>query len=126
MTNNEVDRRPVAYDGGVAKDGERDVWTLLTSHGHVLVEIARNPDARIRELAASAGITERAAAAIVADLVAAGYLTRTRVGRRNHYVVHLDLPFRHPAQRGLRVGQLLAFLADLPGESAPAGGRRSA
>ena len=57
-------------------------WTLLTGHGHVLVEIARNPQARIRDIAAAAGITERTAQAIVADLEAAGYITRTRTGPR--------------------------------------------
>ena len=51
-------------------------WTLLTGHGHVLVEIARNPTARIRDIAAAAGITERTAQSIVADLEAAGYLSR--------------------------------------------------
>lgn len=35
-------------------------WTLLTGHGHVLVEIARNAQARIRDIAAAAGIAERA------------------------------------------------------------------
>lgn len=98
---------------------------MLTSHGHVLVEIARNPDARIRDLGAAAAITERAAAAIIADLEAAGYVTRSRVGRRNRYAVHLDLPFRHSAQRDLRVGPFLALLADMPGESAPEAGRQA-
>ncbi|MEY9893582.1 DNA-binding MarR family transcriptional regulator [Catenulispora sp. MAP12-49] len=97
-----------------AGDGRRDAWTLLTSHGHVLVEIARDPQARIRELSAAAGITERATAAIVADLVAAGYVTRSRVGRRNHYAVNLDLGFRHTAQRDLRVGPFLALLSGQP------------
>ena len=110
----------------MAEDGGRDAWTLLTSHGHVLVEITRNPDARIREIAAAAGITERAAAMIIADLEEAGYLTRTRVGRRNHYSVHLGLPFRHSAQHDLRVGPFLELLAKLPRESAPGTGRRSA
>jgi hypothetical protein len=111
----------------VAKDGKRDAWTLLTSHGHVLVEIARNPDARIRDLSAAAGITERATAAIITDLEGAGYVTRTRVGRRNRYIVHLDLPFRHPAQRDLRVGPFLELLADpLPGEAAPSPGSAGA
>src|SRR5256886_7082581 len=92
--------------------GERDgSWTLLTGHGHVLVEIARNPGARIRDISAAAGITERTAQAIVADLEAAGYLTRTRTGRRTRYTVNPDSSFRHPAQEGLRVGQLLAVLA---------------
>jgi hypothetical protein len=70
----------------------------------VLVEIARNPGARIRDLAAAAGITERTAQAIIGDLEAAGYLTRTRASRRTVYTVHLDRPFRHPAQAGLQVG----------------------
>ena len=86
-------------------------WTLLTAHGHVLVEIARDPDARIRDISAAAGITERATQAIVADLEAAGYLTRTREGRRNRYTVHLDNPFRHAAQADLRVGPFLEVLA---------------
>ena len=86
-------------------------WTLLTGHGHVLVEIARSPQARIRDIAAVAGLTERAVQAIVADLEAAGYLTRTRNGRRTIYSVDPDKPFRHPAQEGHRVGPFLALLA---------------
>ena len=86
-------------------------WTLLTGHGHVLVEIARNPDARIRDLSAVAGLTERTVQAIVADLEAAGYLTRTRTGRRTRYTVNRDSVFRHPAQEGHRVGPFLSLLA---------------
>jgi hypothetical protein len=98
-------------------------WTLLTGHGHVLVEIARNPRARIRDIAAAAGITERTAQAIVADLEAAGYLTRTRTGRRTRYAVNPDRPFRHRSQEGLRVGPFLDVLteladADVPGTAA--------
>src|SRR6185437_5101411 len=92
--------------------GERDGgWTLLTGHGHVLVEIARNPDARIRDLSAVAGLTERTVQAIVADLEAAGYLTRTRTGRRTRYTINHDSVFRHPAQDGDRVGPFLSLLA---------------
>jgi hypothetical protein len=86
-------------------------WTLLTGHGHVLVEIARTPRARIRDIAGTAGITERAAQGIIADLEAAGYLTRARAGRRTVYTVHPDRPFRHPAQSGHTVGPFLELLA---------------
>ena len=86
-------------------------WTLLTGHAHVLVEIARNPQARIRDISAAAGITERTAQAIVADLEAAGYITRTRTGRRTRYTVRHDSKFRHPAQEGLRIGPFLDLLA---------------
>jgi DNA-binding MarR family transcriptional regulator len=93
-------------------------WTLLTGHGHVLVEIARNPEARIRDISAVVGLTERTVQAIVADLETAGYLTRARNGRRTRYTVHHDSLFRHSAQEGLRVGPLLDFLATEAAEAA--------
>jgi hypothetical protein len=86
-------------------------WTLLTGHGHVLVEIARDPGARIRDISAAVGLTERTVQAIVADLEAAGYLTRTRTGRRTKYAVNHDSLFRHSAQEGLRIGPFLALLS---------------
>jgi Winged helix-turn-helix DNA-binding len=100
-------------------------WTLLTGHGHVLVEVARNPRARIRDISPAVGLTERTVQAIVADLEAAGYLTRTRVGRRTRYTVNPDRPFRHPAQDGLRIGPLLEQLTAMTddGTSGPEAAR---
>jgi DNA-binding MarR family transcriptional regulator len=92
-------------------DPNGGTWTLLTGHGHVLVEIARNPKARIRDISPVVGLTERSVQAIVADLEAAGYLTRTRTGRRVMYTVKRDSLFRHSAQEGLRVGPFLDLLA---------------
>jgi hypothetical protein len=96
----------------MARRGKEGSWTLLTSHGHVLVEIARNPEALMKELSAAAGITERATAMIVADLVDVGYVTRERVGRRNRYSVHLDRGFRHSSQGDLQVGPFLELLTE--------------
>ena len=74
----------IGSSGSSAGDsgGSGGSWTLLTGHGHVLVEIARNPEARIRDISAAVGLTERTVQAIVADLEAAGYITRSRTGRR--------------------------------------------
>src|ERR1700722_14934124 len=94
-----------------APDEHDGTWTLLTGHGHVLVEIARDPEARVRDIAAAAGVTERTAQAIVADLEAAGYINRTRTGRRTRYSVNTDSVFRHPAQEGLSIGPFLTLLA---------------
>ena len=94
-------------------------WTLLTGHGHVLVEIARNPDARIRDISPAVGLTERTVQAIVADLEAAGYLSRTRVGRRTRYTVNPNSSFRHNAQEGLRVGPFLDQLTELADADTP-------
>jgi DNA-binding MarR family transcriptional regulator len=99
------------------REQSSDSWTLLTGHGHVLVEISRNPDARIRDISAAAGLTERTVQAIVADLEAAGYLTRSRTGRRTRYTVNRDSLFRHPSQEGLRIGPFLALLAEADEDS---------
>ena len=101
--------------------GSGRTWTLLTGHGHVLVEIARNPEARIRDIADVAGITERTVQAIVADLEAAGYISRARTGRRTRYTVNPDSLFRHSAQEGHRVGPFLALLAAAGDAPAPPG-----
>ena len=77
----------------------------------MLVEIARQPGSRVPEISQRAGLTERTTAAIIADLEQAGYLSRTRIGRRTRYEVHRDCPFRHKAQEGHRVGPLLHLLA---------------
>lgn len=84
-------------------------WTFLTNHARVLLMIARNPEIRLRDVAGLAGITERATQAIVSDLEAAGYLTRTRVGRRNRYTVDTDRRFRHPFEADYSISGLLAI-----------------
>jgi DNA-binding MarR family transcriptional regulator len=84
-------------------------WTFLTNHGHVLLAIARDPNARLRDVAETVGVTERAAHAIVADLEAGGYLHRTRVGRRNQYTVNPAGRFRHPAEADRHIGDFLAL-----------------
>ncbi len=71
-------------------------WTFLSNHGHVLLCIAREPGIRLRDVAERVGITERAVYRIVTDLEEAGYLTRSREGRRNRYEVHTDRRLRHP------------------------------
>jgi DNA-binding Lrp family transcriptional regulator len=85
-------------------------WRFVTSHTQVLLCIARNPEIRIRDVAQLTGITERAAQRIIADLVEAGYVERTRVGRRNRYEVKADLMMRHPLQDGYEIGELLDLL----------------
>ena len=85
-------------------------WTFLTNHAHVWLCIAADPGIRGRDIAERVGITERSAQSIVSDLVEGGYLTRTKVGRRNHYEVHPDLPLRHPVEQGSQVLELLRLV----------------
>ena len=58
-------------------------WSFLTNHARVLLCIARDPGMRLRDLAASLGITERSAHGIVTDLAEAGYVLKQKDGRRN-------------------------------------------
>ena len=83
-----------------------------TGRGAPHPAIAADPAVRMRDVALRVGVTERAVQAIVADLVEAGYLTRERVGRRNHYTVDPAGPFRHPAEAAHRIGELLALFDD--------------
>ena len=99
-------------------DGDHD-WRFVTNHAHVLECIALDPSVRLRDVADSLDITERTAAQIVSDLERAGYLTKTRDGRRNRYEVHGELPLRHPRHRHHTVGGLLQFL-QAPDEQPPA------
>ncbi|WP_431964629.1 helix-turn-helix transcriptional regulator [Actinacidiphila sp. bgisy160] len=86
-------------------------WTFLTNHARVLLWLARDAEVRLRDVAAGIGITERAVQIIVADLEAAGYLTRTRVGRRNRYTIDSSVALRHPSEADHPVADLLsAFL----------------
>ena len=85
-------------------------WHFLTSHTQVLLALNRDQDARLRDVAETVGITERAAQRIVTDLVEAGYVERTRVGRRNRYTVNGHVHMRHPEQFEYEVGELLELL----------------
>jgi len=98
-------------------------WTFLTNHGRVLLCIARDPGIRLRDIAATLGITERSAYGIVTDLADAGYIVKQRDGRRNQYQVQAHLPLPEPTSRERTIGEILALLAG--GSTAePAQGRQ--
>ena len=108
---------PVTSQQHTIEDG----WTFLTNHSHVLICLARDPDLRLRDLADAVGITERAVQGIVNDLEAAGFITKHREGRRNHYSIVRDGSMRHRVEAGHTVGELLDAMAQpvSTGASAP-------
>jgi MarR family len=85
-------------------------WSFLTNHARVLLCIAHDPGARLRDIAARLGITERSAHGIITDLVAAGYVVKQRDGRRNRYRIEANLPLREPGSREPAIGEVLAVL----------------
>ena len=85
-------------------------WGFLTNHARALLCIAHDPGTRLRDIAASLGITERTAYGIVADLAEAGYIVKQKNGRRNRYQIQAHLPLPEPASRERTVGEVLALL----------------
>jgi hypothetical protein len=90
-------------------------WSFLTNHARVLLYIAHDPGARLRDIAASQGITERSAHAIVGDLTQAGYVVKQKDGRRNRYRIEAHLPLAEPGTREPAIGEVLALLLGHPG-----------
>lgn len=107
-TNSASGSRRQAESGGSPEPAPG--WTFLSNHAHVVFCLAEDPGIVLREVAQRVGITERAVQRIVADLDAAGYLTRERVGRSNVYRVHGQKPLRHPIESHRTVADLIALV----------------
>ena len=86
-------------------------WTFLTHHARVLLCVAHDPGARLRDIAASLDITERSAFGIITDLVEAGYVIKEKDGRRNRYHIQAHLPLPEPDGRERTIGEILTLLS---------------
>jgi predicted transcriptional regulator len=93
-------------------DASNGSWTFLSNHTHVLVCLARDPDARLRDLAERVGITERGVFRVVSELERAGIIRRIREGRRNRYEIDPTAPLRHHVEAAQTVGGLLALFLE--------------
>jgi hypothetical protein len=87
-------------------------WSFLTNHGQALVCITHDPGVRLRDIAATLGITERSAFGIVTDLTQAGYVVKDKDGRRNRYRIQAHLPLPEPIGRERTIGEVLDLLVD--------------
>ncbi|MGB5353074.1 MAG: winged helix-turn-helix domain-containing protein [Woeseia sp.] len=87
-------------------------WTFLSNYAHVLVCLADNPDARLRDVADRVGITERTAFRLIGELEEAGILERAKEGRRNHYVINTKAHLRHAIEQHCTVGELLETILE--------------
>jgi DNA-binding MarR family transcriptional regulator len=64
-------------------------WGFFTNHALLLLAIVLDPNATVREIAVSMGVTERAVVAILNQLEEEGIVIREKVGRRNSYSIDL-------------------------------------
>jgi predicted transcriptional regulator len=85
-------------------------WTFLSNYAHVLVCLAKNPEARLRDVAERVGITERSTQRLITHLDEAGILTRVKHGRRNSYYINTNAHLRHPIEEDCTVGELLKLV----------------
>ncbi len=85
-------------------------WTLFSNHGHVLVCLSNNKQARLRDVAAAVGITERAVQNILRELQDSGMVQVNKHGRCNHYQIFTRKSLRHPLEAHCTVGKLLQLL----------------
>jgi MarR family len=100
-------------------------WSFLTNHARVLLCIAHDPGARLRDIAASLGITDRSVYGIVTDLTAAGYVVKHRDGRRSRYQIQAHLPLPEPVSKEPAIGEVLALLMDNRARQQPSESRRT-
>ena len=87
-------------------------WSFLTNQAKALVCIAHDPGVRLRDIAATLGITDRTAFGIVNDLASAGYVVKEKAGRRNRYRIEAHVSLRESIIREQTVGELLAILVN--------------
>jgi len=94
-------------------------WSFLTNHARAMLFLAKDPDARLRDLAAALDVTERTAYGLVADLTKAGYVMKERDGRRNRYHIQDHLPLRDTIARERTMGEMLGLLVDFKPRARP-------
>jgi DNA-binding transcriptional ArsR family regulator len=104
-----MELRLMGNAGAVEPFGLRS-WTFITNHAHVLLAVARHPEATVAEVARAARITERSAYRMLADLKQAGYVRRRRIGRHKSYEIDSNLPLRDPILENELVGDLIALV----------------
>ena len=89
-------------------------WTIFSNHGHVIFCIARDSEARLRDVASDVGITERAVQKIVRDLQACGMISISKHGRRNRYRIENGKSLRHDLEAHCTLGALIDLIDTKP------------
>jgi DNA-binding IclR family transcriptional regulator len=98
-------------------------WYLVSSHGAILFYVAVNPECTIKEIAEAMSLTRRTVWGVIGDLRRAGMLNIRKEGRRHHYTVNLDAPFKHPVLNGFSLRLILGQLVAQVSRGQPAASR---
>jgi len=111
MPTNQSRSRPKHHSSQALTNSaaNQNSWTFLSNHGHVIICLAQNPETRLRDVAVSVGITERAVIRIIAELEDGGYISKERIGRRNRYAVRSEKSLRHPLEAHHSIKSILSL-----------------
>jgi len=82
-------------------------WTFITKHAVALSLIAKHPRITALELGTAMGLTERVVRKVIADLYAAGYISKKRESRGIRYRINPDLPLRQNKYLDVAIGDFL-------------------
>ncbi len=94
-------------------------WYLVSSHGSILFFVAVNPECTIKEIAESMSLTRRTVWGVIGDLRRADMLHVRKEGRRHHYTVDLEGPFKHPVLNGFSLRTILGELVSQASRQPP-------
>ena len=100
-------------------------WYLVSSHGAILFYVAVNPECTIKEIAEAMSLTRRTVWGVIGDLRRAGMLHIRKEGRRHHYTVNMDAPFKHPVLNGFNLRLVLGQLVSQVSRGQPVAGRQA-
>jgi predicted ArsR family transcriptional regulator len=94
----------------MSSDQHPSSWRFFTNHFHVLLHVARHPEARLSSVADEVGITERAVHRILTELARSGYVTVAKQGRRNRYTVNPGTTLRHRSTLEVPLAPLVTLI----------------
>ncbi len=90
-------------------------WGLLTNHALVLIHIIEHHRSTLRDIAATVGITERAALSILRALEDDAIISRRKEGRRNVYTVDMAALMAHRSHGKYTIEELASALFAISG-----------
>lgn len=82
-------------------------WSLLSSHGLVLVTLVRHGDLAVPQICDMTSLSRSTVLNVLKDLKNGRILKVRRVGRRNTYALLEDAKFRHKVVSDAQISELL-------------------
>jgi len=90
-------------------------WNFLTAHAQALLLVAKQPSVTTSEIASAIGVTRSRVHTVMVNLVADGYISKSRDGREFRYQINPNMWLSDEKHRELEICDYLGSL--LKGET---------